>query len=234
MDNMRPKDVTCAHWCYGGGHEQQGGIVSAKTREAIGARLRYIRQEKDMTLDELATAASIDKGFLSRLERGTKQPSIDTVLRLSAALEVPIGQLFGERTAEDIVRISRSAGRPQSQETGGYSFALLTPKGGLMDAFLFEVGTELTGSGQQHDGEELFYVLAGTVEMRTPDRSYVLEVGDCAYFPGHLSHSMRRIGSTPATAIIAVARERSSIWRDQARAVEPRSDDAGDTMRSDN
>jgi transcriptional regulator with XRE-family HTH domain len=200
--------------------------VSVKSPGAMGARLRHIRQEKGMTMDDLATAASIDKGFLSRLERGTKQPSIDTVLRLSAALEVPVGQLFGEQTAEDTVRISRSAGRPHSEQTGGYSFELLTPKGGLMEAFLFEVGTEFTGSGQQHDGEEMFYVLTGTVEMRTPDRSYVLEAGDCAYFPGHLSHSMRRIGSAPATAIIAVARDRSSIRRDQTKAVATQTDDA--------
>jgi transcriptional regulator with XRE-family HTH domain len=206
------------------GSEQQGGVVSAKAQGTIGPRLRHIRQGKGMTMDELATAASIDKGFLSRLERGTKQPSIDTVLRLSAALEVPVGQLFGEQTAQDTVRISRSAGRPRSEEAGGYSFELLTPKGGLMEAFLFEVGIEFAGSGQQHDGEEMFYVLTGTVEMRTPDRSFVLEVGDCAYFPGHLSHSMRRIGPSLATAIIAVARERSSIRRDQTRAVGSQSD----------
>jgi mannose-6-phosphate isomerase-like protein (cupin superfamily) len=163
----------------------------------------------------LATAARLDKGFLSRLERGTKQPSVETVLRLSAALDVPVGQLFGEQTTEDTVRISRAAGRQRSMEgPSDYSFELLTPGGSLMEAFLFEVGVEFTGGSQQHDGEEMFFILAGTVEMRTPDRSYVLQVGDCAYFPGHLAHSMRRIGPAPATAIIAVARERSSVRRD--------------------
>jgi len=159
-----------------------------------------------MTVAALATAAGLDKGFLSRLERGAKQPSIETVLRLSAALDVPVGQLFGEQTTEDTVRVSRAAGRARFDEGGGYSFELLTPKGSSVEGFLFDIGPEFTGSGQQHDGEELFFVLAGTVEMRTPDRSYVLEAGDCAHFPGHLAHSMRRIGPAPAKAIIAVAR----------------------------
>jgi transcriptional regulator with XRE-family HTH domain len=180
--------------------------VPAERQDAIGPRLRHIRQEKGMTVAALATAAGLDKGFLSRLERGAKQPSIETVLRLSAALDVPVGQLFGEQTTADTVRVSRAAGRARSDAGGGYGFELLTPKGSSMEGFLFDVGAEFTGSGQQHDGEELFFVLAGTVEMRTPDRSYVLETGDCAYFPGHLAHSMRRIGSAPATAIIAVAR----------------------------
>jgi transcriptional regulator with XRE-family HTH domain len=180
----------------------------------IGPRLRHIRQEKGFTVETLAAAAGLDKGFLSRLERGTKRPSIETVLRLSAALDVPVGQLFGEQTTDETVRISRAIGRNRSlEEPDTYSFELLTPKGSLMEGFLFQVGPKPSGSGQQHDGEELFFVISGTVEMRTPDRTYVLEVGDCAYFPGHLSHQMRRIGAEPAIALIAVGRERTTLKR---------------------
>jgi transcriptional regulator with XRE-family HTH domain len=181
--------------------------MSAGHRGTIGPRLRHIRQDKGLTVEALAAAAGLDKGFVSRLERGAKQPSIETVLRLSAALGVPVGQLFGEQTAEDTVRVSRAEGRDRADEGAGYSFELLTPKGSLMEGFLFEVGPDFTNkAGQQHDGEEMFFVLAGTVEMRTPDRSYVLEAGDCAYFPGHLAHAMRRIGPGRAAALIAVAR----------------------------
>jgi transcriptional regulator with XRE-family HTH domain len=188
--------------------------VSEKISATIGPRLRHIRLEMGLTVEALAAAAGLDKGFLSRLERGTKRPSVETVLRLSAALGVSIGQLFGEQTTDDTVRVSRAAERTRSLEGADtYSFELLTPKGSLMEAFLFHVGAEPTGKGQQHDGEEIFLVISGTVEMRTPDRSYVLETGDCAYFPGHLTHQMRRIGREPATAVIAVARERSTARR---------------------
>jgi transcriptional regulator with XRE-family HTH domain len=194
--------------------------VSEQSRTMIGPRLRHIRQEKGFTIETLAAAAGLDKGFLSRLERGTKRPSIETVLRLSAALDVPVGQLFGEQTTIETVRISRAAGRSRSlEEPGSYSFELLSPKGGLMEGFLFYVGSDPSGSGQQHDGEELFFVISGTIEMRTPDRSYVLEAGDCAYFPGHLRHQMRQIGPEPATALIAVARERATVKRPPTQGV---------------
>jgi transcriptional regulator with XRE-family HTH domain len=190
--------------------------LSEKFSPTIGPRLRHIRLEKGFTVATLAAAAGVDKGFLSRLERGTKRPSVATVLRLSAALGVPVGQLFGEQTTDETVRISRAAGRVRSMEDpGNYSFELLTPKGSLLEAFLFHVGTEPTGKGQQHDGEEMFLVLSGTVEMRTPDRSYLLETGDCAYFPGHVVHQMRGLGPEPTTAVIAVTRERSSARRNQ-------------------
>ena len=197
-------------------HHHQGKALPLpeKVNPTIGPRLRHIRLEKGFTVQMLAAAAGLDKGFLSRLERGTKRPSVETVLRLSAALNVSVGLLFGEQTTDETVRISRAADRHLSMEQPGedpdnYSFELLTPKGSVMEAFLFRVGTAPTGRGQQHDGEELFLVLSGTIEMRTPDRSYVLETGDCAYFPGHVAHQMRRIGPGPATAVIAVARDRS-------------------------
>jgi transcriptional regulator with XRE-family HTH domain len=190
-----------------------------KISPTIGPRLRHIRLGKGFTIQALAAAAGLDKGFLSRLERGTKRPSVETVLRLSAALDVPVGQLFGEQTTDETVRVSRAAARSRSlEDPDTFSFELLTPRGSLMEAFLFHVGAQPTGQGQQHDGEEMFLVLSGTVEMRTPDRSYVLEKGDCAYFPGHVAHQMRRLGSEPATAVIAVARERSSAKRNHATA----------------
>ena len=90
--------------------------------------------------------------------------------------------------------VTRAAERLRSEEGKGFGFELLTPRGGLLEGFVFHVGNEFSGEEQQHEGEEMFLVLTGTVEMRTPDRSYVLEPGDCAYFPGHVAHAMRRIG----------------------------------------
>src|ERR1700744_5989647 len=125
--------------------------LQEKIDPTIGPRLRHIRLEKGLTVEALAAAAGLDKGFLSRLERGTKRPSVETVLRLSAALGVPVGQLFGEQTAEDTVRASRALGRSRSFEgPDAYSFELLTPKGGLVEAFLFHIGAEPVGKGQQH------------------------------------------------------------------------------------
>ena len=86
--------------------------LSKSMSPTIGPRLRHIRLQKGFTVEALAAAAGLDKGFLSRLERGTKRPSVETVLRLSAALDVPVGQLFGEQTTkETVLGSSRAASR---------------------------------------------------------------------------------------------------------------------------
>jgi transcriptional regulator with XRE-family HTH domain len=170
-----------------------------------GAGLRSLRLQAGLTLDALAAATGLDKGYLSRLERGLKGPSIATVLKLSAALDVPVSQLFGEELSHDAVRIGRAEQRRRNA-----SFEVLTQTDGALAAFI----VHLDGAGGQdglldHDGEELLLVLSGTIELRFADRGFVLEPGDCAQFAGHLPHRLRQIGERPASAMVAVARARA-------------------------
>lgn len=175
----------------------------------LGARLRALRQDRDLTLDALAEMAGLDKGYLSRLERGLKTPSIATVLRLSEALEVPVAELFGERLAEHAVRVTRAPDRLSVSPAGASAHGIeaLSRDGAALEAFVLHPAAEFSTEGHaEHAGEELFFVLQGTVELRFADRGFVLEAGDCAQFSGHLPHRIRRVGLEPASALVAVAR----------------------------
>lgn len=196
----------------------------------LGARLRALRIAREMTLDTLATAAQIDKGYLSRLERGLKAPSIATLLRLSEALEVPPAELFGERVAEHAVLVTRADDRIAAEpETGrGHAYEMLSRAGGALEAFVLH--PDGTFPPQQraatHGGEELVFVLTGTIEMRFADRGFVLSPGDCAQFPGHLPHRIRRVGSEPAAALVTVAQSAAEgpAPRVRRRSAQPASD----------
>jgi transcriptional regulator with XRE-family HTH domain len=175
-----------------------------------GARLRAARLRAGLTLEALAEATGLDKGHLSRLERGLKGPSIATVLKLSAALQIPVGQLFGEELSNDAVRISRAEMRERTVPDGGAptGFELLTQAGSAIEAFIIHLAEVGHDEGLfDHDGEELLLVLSGTVELRFADRSFVLTQGDCAQFAGHLPHRLRQIGEQPTSAMIAVSRD---------------------------
>lgn len=182
---------------------------NAARAAAVGSRLRSLRQNQDMTLEELAEAAGFDKSYLSRLERGMKNPSIVTVLRLCEALDVPVAELLGERLAEHAVRVTRVADRLPLSPGGVavHSIEALSRDGAALEAFVLHPAAEFSADGQaEHGGEEVFFVLQGTVEVRFADRGFVLEPGDCAQFPGHLPHRIRRVGTELAAALVAVAR----------------------------
>ena len=71
--------------------------MATKLAKAFGKALRETRRKREMSLLELATASGVDRGFIWNLEFGRKNASLDTVFRLSEALEVP---------AADIVKLT--------------------------------------------------------------------------------------------------------------------------------
>lgn len=83
----------------------------AKAKEAvepvgprIGARLKAARQSKRLTLDDLAEACGVTKGYLSKLERDHVNASVATLIKVCAVLEIPVGSLFENASAGEVVR----------------------------------------------------------------------------------------------------------------------------------
>ena len=60
----------------------------------LGARIRYLRQQKNMTIEDLALEADINRNYLGDLERGTRNPTVDVLNRISVALDVTLSVLF--------------------------------------------------------------------------------------------------------------------------------------------
>jgi transcriptional regulator with XRE-family HTH domain len=62
----------------------------------IGARLRQLRSERDLSMSELARRAGVGKGSLSEIEAGGRNPTVETLYALCGALDVPLTALVGE------------------------------------------------------------------------------------------------------------------------------------------
>lgn len=63
--------------------------------KVVGANVRRLRKERGLTQEQLAMEAAIDLTYLGGIERGRRNPSVDVVGRLAAALAVHPGDLFG-------------------------------------------------------------------------------------------------------------------------------------------
>ena len=176
----------------------------------IGARLRSSRRQRNITLDELAEATGLNKGFLSRIEKDAKAPSIATVIKLSRALDIPVARLFGEQIADSDIHLVRTVNhKPEEDPINGYSFVPLSPAGSgrRNEAFLMTPPRQFSeATHAEHAGEEMLYVISGRIEVRFADRSVMMSAGDYLQFPGHLVHHVRRL-SANATVLIAVSRD---------------------------
>ena len=60
----------------------------------LGARIRYLRQQKNMTIEELALEAEINRNYLCDLERGTRNPTVVVLNKIANALDINLSTLF--------------------------------------------------------------------------------------------------------------------------------------------
>ena len=63
-------------------------------KKLIGKRLKELRRSKQLSQEQLAEKADINAKYLSRMERGTENPTLDMLIKLSNALEVEMWEMF--------------------------------------------------------------------------------------------------------------------------------------------
>lgn len=68
-------------------------------RTRIGWNVRRLRAEREMTQEDFATDTGIDRGYISGVERGVRNPSVLVLERIATALGVDVAELFDEAKA---------------------------------------------------------------------------------------------------------------------------------------
>jgi quercetin dioxygenase-like cupin family protein len=138
---------------------------------------------------------------ISLIERGISSPTVSTLHRLAAALQVHITAFFEDHQENIQLILSRAGERPFS----GHGLTLLESLGSGLEAQIIIpfVATLQPGadSGQpemSHAGHELVYCLKGEVEYQVLGEAYRLSVGDALLFEARLPHRWRNPGASPA------------------------------------
>ena len=164
--------------------------------EGLGPAIRRVRRERGLTLEELAGEVGASVAHLSRVESGTRQPSLDGLLRVAAALGVEVGELLEATEEPGPGTVVRGAEAPFY---GGpmLRFQPLVPEAGPEGLTAVKVIFPADRSDPEygeHEGEEWIYVLSGRLRLTLGRESTVLEPGDAAYFNGLLPHRWDVLG----------------------------------------
>lgn len=174
----------------------------------VGQRLRILREERAISMRALARRSGLSANALSMIERGLTSPSVSTLNKLAAALEVPITAFFREEPQREQIVFRKATERSRVpfvrgmiEGLGGESFV------GRVEAFLLtlESGGSSGPHGMIHTGHELVYCLRGRLEYEVTDQRFELEPGDSLIFAAQLMHRWRNIGDTVVNAIIVVS-----------------------------
>ena len=161
-----------------------------------------------LTLRGLAEKAECSESMLSKVENGRALPSLTTLHRICRVLDLTVGQLFaksneppgvltraGERAVLDVHPL-----RPNSNITVE-QLILFDPQN-LLEGSILLIAPGAAPELLSHQGEEVGYVIEGTLEITVGETTYVASEGDSVHFRSDLPHGYHNSGPEPARVIV--------------------------------
>lgn len=185
--------------------------------QAIGREVRRQREKLDVTISELAKAAGLSAGMLSKIENGATSPSLSSLQALAQALQVPLTTFFRDydemRTAT-FVKAGQGLAIERRGTRAGHQYQLLghVPTGSLMvEPYLITLTAESdTFPAFQHAGIEFLYMLEGEVVYRHGPRTYLMTPGDSLYFDADAPHGPEELRKLPIRYLSVISYARDS------------------------
>jgi transcriptional regulator with XRE-family HTH domain len=176
----------------------------------LGKRIRDLRFRRGLTVQQLAEASGLSKGFISQVENDRTSPSLATLRDLARALQTSIAFLVVEDDHKP--HLVRERERPRfhfgggNGDGGGASVEILSaqPKRNLeMLLAHLPVGASTKGERPYQQGEVCLLCVEGRVRFSTGDHAVELEAGDSCHYDGRAPHTLENCGSVPARILIA-------------------------------
>lgn len=162
----------------------------------VGPRLKRVRRQRGATLAALSRATGISVSTLSRLETGHRRPSLELLLPIARAHQIPLDELVGAPPVGD----PRVRLRPQ--QMGPLTVVPLTRQPGGLQAFKMLIpASVVTPEPTTHEGYEWLYVLSGRLRLVLAGQDVPLRAGEAAEFDTRLPHWMGSFGEEPVEVL---------------------------------
>jgi transcriptional regulator with XRE-family HTH domain len=178
-----------------------------KIKKIVGKKLKNIRLKRDLTIQELADRSKVSSNMISRIERGLTIPSVEILMKLAAVFDKSINYFVEEVTTTNEIVYTSPGNRDQTVYDDEHNMQTEAFTSGLRDpqfmSFFCTVKKGGTSGVQKmyHPGDELIYILEGTLEITIAGERYLLRPGDSISFKSHLPHRWDNVGEQDAKVI---------------------------------
>jgi len=174
-----------------------GDIAAVETInvEAIGDRIRGLREARGTSFEELSNITGFDVSLLKKIESNEIQPQLGTLVKLSKALESAFSRLVSG-VGDKLYSVTRKDARKvvsRSSSTKGkqlYTYHNMAPEvqGRHMEALMVTLEENPDQEMSVHEGEEFIYVIEGAVYVKIDEDEFELEPGDSVYYLSTTPH----------------------------------------------
>jgi len=175
---------------------------------SLGAQLKALRNQRGWTLEKLSKLTRLSEPYLSRLESGTRQPSLAALLTLAQVYDIPVRTLLdGDGQTMPPCRIIRS-GTSAPRIANGLAYRAVSGGGALTGLQAMEMRIPANRHHDKfykHEGEEWLYVIWGGLNLIFENEQHSLQPGDAAHFDARTPHRLAAIGKRDAVVLLVAS-----------------------------
>ena len=200
--------------------------AEAEGHPKVGALIRARRRQQHMTLEALGKSADVSVGYLSQVELDHATPSLGTLAQIARALGVGIDYFVSAPTAQ--AALTRAGQRNRFSLDGSsivYERLGADFPGNTLSSFIMTVPPGYRSETVAHEGEEILYVLDGSITQRLDGDEMVMSAGDSLHFRGNRPHSWSNHTDQPArllwTGTLTLFRSSAQPSRQVAAVAKP-------------
>jgi transcriptional regulator with XRE-family HTH domain len=164
--------------------------VSADSVSVVGPRIRRAREDRGLSVRELAARAELSAGLISQVERGITDPSLQTLRAVAKVLNTPLFDLFADSDPDDVAIIRADSRMAIRSPHGELMYARLSPGSGRLEVLegVLQAGAASSDDPWSHPSEECVVVTSGALIVEVAGQLNCLAPGDSCYFDSRLPH----------------------------------------------
>jgi transcriptional regulator with XRE-family HTH domain len=190
----------------------RGADLAGVPPDALGAAIRGLRYERGIRLADLAEQTALSISFLSQLERGLTNPSLSSLVRISAALGTSAHALLASLSVGTQARQEPVPPIYQGPEDGayiengaGYARSLVQGRRAIQPMEMVG-GSAVMRNWAVHEADELFYLCDGEAEVEVEGRGvFRMARGATVYCEAGVRHRWRQVGEETARMLLVLA-----------------------------
>ncbi len=182
----------------------------------IGKKIRQVRENKGISVEELAISSGNSVELIKNLEEGAYIPSLTPLFKIAKALDVRLGTFLDDMPhtgpflvkagkSEEVIHFSGSDSNLEESTLDFYSLAY--GKGDRhMEPFVIDIHPKSTDDYElsSHEGEEFIYVMDGEIEILYGQEKYLLYTGDSIYYDSVIPHNLHAHSESGAKILAVV------------------------------
>jgi len=174
---------------------------------AISSNLKEIREQRNLSLDQLAELTGVSKSMLRQIETGRSSPTIATIWKIANGLRLSFTTLVSKRRP-DVAIMDFKGSKPLTAKSERYRlFPLIPfdPEHGF-EIYHVEIEPKTAYDGEPHRGnvEEYVFVMQGRLEITVEENHYSVNANQFIRFIANRPHTYYSAGKEMVSAIMMI------------------------------